>query len=192
MALITTSLVSTEYGMEYLDSLAFVVHHNAWVFARCCGLPPHDPIHLIVDSTGLSMVGEGEWAAKYGRRGRQGWKKLHLGVDRRGAIIAQTLTDVRVDDATIGLTLIGEVDESSSDPKPNDNVRSQAADVGQPTSTTSECRSAPPPVPTRSGPMTEADDRSGSCLSSTVRPSCTLVTIVPQSDLGPPVRALSS
>ena len=74
-------------------------------------LPPHDPIHLIVDSTGLSMVGEGEWAAaKYGRRGRQGWKKLHLGVDRRGVIIAQTLTDATVDDAAIGLTLIREVD----------------------------------------------------------------------------------
>ena len=43
------------------------------------------PIHLIVDSTGLSIVGEGEWAAaKYGGRGRRGWKKLHLGVDRTG------------------------------------------------------------------------------------------------------------
>ena len=31
------------------------------------------PIHLIVDSTGLSIVGEGEWAAaKYGGRGRRG------------------------------------------------------------------------------------------------------------------------
>ncbi len=57
------------------------------------------------------MVGEGEWAAaKHGRRGRQGWKKLHLGVDRTGVIIAQALTDATVDDATIGLTLIAEVD----------------------------------------------------------------------------------
>jgi hypothetical protein len=31
------------------------------------------PIHLIVDSTGLSIVGEGEWAAaKYGGRGKRG------------------------------------------------------------------------------------------------------------------------
>ena len=42
-------------------------------------------LHLIVDSTGLSIVGEGEWAAaKDGGRGRRGWKKLHLGVDRSG------------------------------------------------------------------------------------------------------------
>ena len=63
--------------------------------------------HLIVDSTGLSIVGEGEWAAaKHGGRGRRGWKKLHLGVDRSGVIIAQALTEGSFDDATTGITLI--------------------------------------------------------------------------------------
>ncbi len=52
-----------------------------------------NPTNLIVDSTGLSIVGEGEWAAaKYGGLGRRGWKKLHLSVDRTGAIVTQTLT----------------------------------------------------------------------------------------------------
>ena len=47
-------------------------------------------LHLIVDSTGLSIVGEGEWAAaKHGGRGRRGWKKRHLGVDRSGVIVAR-------------------------------------------------------------------------------------------------------
>jgi hypothetical protein len=51
-------------------------------------------LHLIVDSTGLSMIGEGEWAAvKHGGRGRRAWKKLHLGVDRSGAIVAEVLTE---------------------------------------------------------------------------------------------------
>ena len=46
-------------------------------------IPSRGPIHLIVDSTGLSIVGEGEWAAvKHGGRGHRGWKKLHLAVDR--------------------------------------------------------------------------------------------------------------
>ena len=32
-------------------------------------------LHLVVDSTGLSIVGEGEWAAaKHGGRGKRGWK----------------------------------------------------------------------------------------------------------------------
>ena len=74
-------------------------------------VPTNERIHLIVDSTGLSMVGEGEWAAaKHGGRGRPGWRKLHLGIDRSGLIIAQALTDATVDDATIGITLIEAVD----------------------------------------------------------------------------------
>ncbi len=69
------------------------------------------PIHLIVDSTGLSIVGEGEWAAaKYGGRGRRGWKKLHLGVDRSSVIVAGALTDGNADDAKTALDLINEVE----------------------------------------------------------------------------------
>ncbi len=69
------------------------------------------PLHLIVDSTGLSVVGEGEWAAaKHGRRGQRGWKKLHLGVDRSGVIVAQALTEPTADDATTGLGLVEQVD----------------------------------------------------------------------------------
>ena len=64
-------------------------------------------LHLIVDSTGLSIVGEGEWAAaKHGGRGKRGWKTLHLGVDRSGVIGARALTEASVDDATTGITLI--------------------------------------------------------------------------------------
>ncbi len=70
-----------------------------------------NPVHLIIDSTGLSIVGEGEWAtAKYGGRGRRAWKKLHLGVDRSGVIIAQVLTDGDVNDAKTALDLIDHVE----------------------------------------------------------------------------------
>jgi hypothetical protein len=69
------------------------------------------PIHLIVDSTGLSIVGEGEWAAaKYGGRGRRGWKKLHLSVDRSGVIVAGTLTRGSDDDAKTALDLIASIE----------------------------------------------------------------------------------
>ena len=48
----------------------------------------------MLDSTGLSIVGEGEWAAaKHGGRGRRGWRKLHLGVDQAGGIRVHTLTE---------------------------------------------------------------------------------------------------
>ena len=68
------------------------------------------PIHLIIDSTGLAIVGEGEWAAaKYGGRDRRGWKKLHLGVDRTGVIVAAILTDGDANDGKTALDLIDEV-----------------------------------------------------------------------------------
>ena len=74
-------------------------------------LPAGAGIHLIVDSTGLSTVGEGEWAAvKHGGRGIRGWKTLHLGVDGSGVIVAHALTGGHVDDATTALDLIDKVE----------------------------------------------------------------------------------
>jgi len=68
------------------------------------------PIDLVIDSSGLAIFGEGEWAAtKHGGRGIQGWKKLHLGVDGAGFIVAEILTDANADDATTGIDLIDEV-----------------------------------------------------------------------------------
>ena len=59
--------------------------------------------HLIVDSTGLSIVGEGEWAAAtHEGRGRRGWRKRHLGVDGSRVIVACALTELTADDAIDG------------------------------------------------------------------------------------------
>ena len=65
-----------------------------------------------IDSSGLSLVGAGEWApAKHGHRGRRGWKKLHLGVDPTGVIVAHALTEATLDDATTGVDLIAAVND---------------------------------------------------------------------------------
>ena len=70
-------------------------------------------LHLIVDSTGLSIVGEGEWAAvHHGGRGHRGGKTLHRAVDRGGVIVAHALTEPTVDDATIGIDLIATGDDA--------------------------------------------------------------------------------
>ena len=59
-----------------------------------------EPVHLIVDATGLGIVGQGQWAAaKWGERGRRGWRKLHIAVDESGRVLAAELTDRRVADA---------------------------------------------------------------------------------------------
>ena len=65
---------------------------------------PGTSLHLIVDSTGLSIVGDGAWAAAtHGGRGRRGWRKLHLGV-------ACALTEPTAEDAMTGISLVDEVD----------------------------------------------------------------------------------
>jgi hypothetical protein len=39
-------------------------------------------IHLVVDSTGLRIFGEGEWRVRrFGYDKRRTWRKLHIGVD---------------------------------------------------------------------------------------------------------------
>ena len=74
-------------------------------------VPPGEGLHLVLDSTGLSLVGAGEWAAAtHGGRGRRGWRKLHLGVDQSGVICVHTLTGATGDDATTALDLLDAVD----------------------------------------------------------------------------------
>ena len=46
--------------------------------------PYKEPLHLVVDSTGLSIHGEGPWAS--GKKRRRGWRKLHIMVDQDGFI----------------------------------------------------------------------------------------------------------
>jgi hypothetical protein len=60
------------------------------------------PVHLIVDSTGLAVIGEGEWANWKHRKGnaRRGWRKLHLAVDSDGLILAQERSAANVADVS--------------------------------------------------------------------------------------------
>ncbi len=43
---------------------------------------PGEIAHLVIDSSGLNVLGEGEWKVKkYGQEKRRIWRKLHLAVD---------------------------------------------------------------------------------------------------------------
>ena len=73
----------------------------------------HDgPILLVVDSTGLKMVGDGEWLAHKHKTSnkRRNWRKLHLGVDEDGFIVASELTDSSVNDASVGVTMLDQME----------------------------------------------------------------------------------
>ena len=51
-----------------------------------------EPIHLVIDSSGLKIFGEGEWKVRrYGQSKRRMWAKLHLGIDEKDQIIVSPL-----------------------------------------------------------------------------------------------------
>ena len=72
------------------------------------------PMHLVVDSTGLKVYGEGEWNVRqHGWTKRRTWRKLHVGVNEAtGEVVAQTLTSHRIDDASQVVDLLAQVDEA--------------------------------------------------------------------------------
>lgn len=69
------------------------------------------PVDLIVDSSGLKVCGQGEWhAQKHGEKKRKRWKKLHIGVDAQGKIIASTVTESQEQDPSQVPALLAQVD----------------------------------------------------------------------------------
>jgi hypothetical protein len=67
-------------------------------------LPPTaEPVHVVIDSTGLKVYGAGEWQTeKHGERGRRTWRKLHLAVNPdTGEILASELTTNEVGDSSM-------------------------------------------------------------------------------------------
>src|SRR5918993_289607 len=71
-----------------------------------------EPVHLLVDSTGLKLCGPGEWLVeKHGTKARRSWRTLHLGRDAdTGQIVAATLTTHDVDDGSQVGPLLDQVD----------------------------------------------------------------------------------
>jgi Transposase DDE domain len=71
-----------------------------------------EPLHLLVDSTGLKIYGEGEWLdQKHGIRSRRRWRKLHLGLDAgTHEIIAVELTPDDVGDVSEMPELLDQID----------------------------------------------------------------------------------
>jgi transposase len=71
-----------------------------------------EPLHLLVDSTGLKIYGEGEWLdQKRGIRSPRRWRKLHLGVDAgTHEIVAVELTPDDVGDVSELPGLLDQID----------------------------------------------------------------------------------
>ncbi len=69
------------------------------------------PLHLLIDGTGIKVVGEGEWnARKHGGPKRRVWRKIHIGIDKKTLEIrAAEFTTSNVGDAPMLPELLGQV-----------------------------------------------------------------------------------
>ena len=72
------------------------------------------PLHLVIDSTGLKILGDGEWQSHQHKTSnqRRSWRKLHLGIDGDGYLIASALTDRTVDDACVAISMLEQIEGS--------------------------------------------------------------------------------
>jgi len=103
----TEGLIGSVIGLLGLD-LAIPDHTTLCRRAETLEVPrprprrDGEPMHLLVDSTGLKLCGAGEWLIeKHGTRRRRSWRKLHLGMDAgTGQIVAAVLTDKDADDGS--------------------------------------------------------------------------------------------
>ena len=70
------------------------------------------PLHLVIDSTGLKVHGEGEWKVRqHGYSKRRTWRKLHLAIDPGShEIVAAMMTEPGVTDAEAVPDLLGQID----------------------------------------------------------------------------------
>jgi len=109
----TEGLISSVIGLLGLD-LAVPDHSTLCRRAETLEVPrpqarrDGEPLHLLVDSTGLKLCGAGEWLVeKHGTKTRRSWRKLHIGLDAdTGQIVAATLTKKEADDgAEVGALL---------------------------------------------------------------------------------------
>jgi len=64
-----------------------------------------------LDSTGLKICGQGEWhSQKHGKKKHKRWKKLHIGVNAQGQIVASTMTESHEQDPSQVPALLSQVE----------------------------------------------------------------------------------
>ena len=79
---------------------------------RLLRTPSSEPVHLVLDSSGSKVYGEGEWKVRqHGWSKRRTWRKLHLAVDEAtGEIVAAVASEAGVTDDDVVSDLVEQVD----------------------------------------------------------------------------------
>lgn len=76
-------------------------------------LKNNEPLHVLVDATGLKVFGEGEWKVRiHGVGKRRTWRKLHIAMDcETGEILATVATTSNVSDKEVLPNLLEQVED---------------------------------------------------------------------------------
>ena len=71
-----------------------------------------EPLHLLVDSTGIKFLGDGEWQTRrHGVQRRRRWRKVHLAMDAVTSDIRAVDTPSREGDSPVLPDLLDQVPE---------------------------------------------------------------------------------
>ncbi|BCG04376.1 IS5 family transposase (plasmid) [Paraburkholderia sp. PGU19] len=110
-----------------------------------------EPLHLLVDSTGVKLYGEGEWKVrKHGYAKRRTWRKVHLALDAKtGQVCAALMTHQDVADAEV---LPGLLDQIPTDDA-IDTIGGDGAYDTKQCHVAIAARDAQPAIPPREGAM---------------------------------------
>lgn len=112
----TQGLMGSLIGLLGLD---LPVMHYSQLSRRCATLEvalprraKSEPLHMVVDSTGVKVFGEGEWKVRqHGYTKRRTWRKLHIGADETtGEIVAAVVTTNNVADSQVLEDLLEQAD----------------------------------------------------------------------------------
>ncbi len=129
------------------------------------------PLHLLVDSTGIKVEGEGEWnARKHGGAKRRVWRKIHIGIDEKSLEIrAAEFTTSAVGDAP---TLPELLDQIPPEVPPPSSRLARTPSRGNPTQAwlsraTKSCARRSASV------EPSGDDGAGITAEAVQRPKCT-------------------
>lgn len=118
-----------------------------------------EALHLVVDSTGLKVFGEGEWKVrKHGYSKRRTWRKVHLAMDAKsGQICAALMTHQDVGDADVLPDLLDQLPPET----PVDIVGGDGAYDSKSCHAAIAARGAQPSIPPREGAMPWPDATPG-------------------------------
>jgi DDE family transposase len=94
------SLFALLEGTRPVPSSSTLSRRAAEVEVALGALSRSGPLHLVVDSSGFKVYGEGEWKVRlHGWSKRRTWRKLHLAVDEAtGAMVAVVASEAGVSD----------------------------------------------------------------------------------------------